>query len=167
MQTATVAYFYMFNFRSFTWMHWRSVSLACGLSVSVVKAPSMRMCSVPGTCYMHMYIYFNCVFTSKLWLSTQRQSFVSANSDPLTPLQPGLSHLLHEEEGSERPGWPGQVSVSLWMVISSGTLFLLCLISDDRGLLFVSFWEFWCLYKCIYLHYFCVFYYKSLHLSVF
>lgn len=52
----------------------------------------------------------------------------------LTLLQPGLSHLLYEEEGSERFGRPEHAGVSLWMV-RDGLSFLMCPISDDSGLL--------------------------------
>lgn len=52
----------------------------------------------------------------------------------LSPLQSGLSHLLHEEEGPEGFGRPEQAGVSLWMVKgTNGHSFppFLHLISDD------------------------------------
>lgn len=45
---------------------------------------------------------------------------MSANTVP--PLQPRLSHLLHEEEGSERFGRSEQAGVSFWMVREAHTL---------------------------------------------
>lgn len=65
--------------RSFTWTLWRSVSLACGLSVSAVKAPSTRMCSAPGT--YSAYMDYKCVFTVGL-LCKQWQYFMSCNTVP-------------------------------------------------------------------------------------
>lgn len=77
------------NYRSFTWTHWRSVSLACGLSVSVAKAPSMRMCSVQST-YYTVHVYSNCMFTTELWLCTQWQSFIPSNTVPLDSSAAGI-----------------------------------------------------------------------------
>lgn len=60
--------------------------------------------------------YMHCPWAHPYVESQYVYSYMMVTLSLLTPLQPGLSHLLHEEEGAERFGWPEQAGVSFWMV---------------------------------------------------